>query len=179
MDGEYYTPTLPLALWHALTATHKRAQTVSGPSQSLIHSLEVSGSQTGLLNPGTKGGSDSIPFRYPPVLLGGKGTSHVGWDKGDLPSQGGKLRRSSPTRPMCSHGGTPVAPRRRRVEGTAMFDSAMAASTPSPRGPKSRRRGGRLAGSHQATFRQSFMNRQVMHRRGGGLCTQVPHRRLL
>ena len=99
-----------------------------------------------------------IPFRYPKKSTG---------------------IQPHPVGPCVPHHGTPVAPRRRRVEGTAMFDSAMAASTPSPRGPKSRRRGGRLAGSHQATFRQSFMNRQVMHRRGGGLCTQVPHRRLL
>ena len=31
--------------------------------------------------------SNIIPFPYLPVLLGGKGTSHVGWDTGDLPPQ--------------------------------------------------------------------------------------------
>ncbi len=40
----------------------------------------------------TDGWAEIIPFRYLPVLLGGKGTSHVGWDTGDLPSQGEKLR---------------------------------------------------------------------------------------
>jgi hypothetical protein len=46
------------------------------------------------------GRAEIIPFRYLPVLLGGKGTSHVGWDTGGLPSQGKKLRASNPTRPM-------------------------------------------------------------------------------
>ena len=27
--------------------------------------------------------AEIIPFRYLPVLLGGKGTSHIGWDTGD------------------------------------------------------------------------------------------------
>jgi len=58
-DGEYYTPSLRLAFGYALAATHKRAQAVSGPPQSLIRSLEVSGSQPDLLTPGTKGGPRS------------------------------------------------------------------------------------------------------------------------
>jgi hypothetical protein len=41
--------------------------------------------------PGTTGEPKSSLFRYLPVLLGGKGTSHVGWDTGDLPSQGKNL----------------------------------------------------------------------------------------
>ena len=32
------------------------------------------------------GRAEIIPFRYLPVLLGGKGTSHVEWDTIDLPS---------------------------------------------------------------------------------------------
>jgi hypothetical protein len=43
-----------------------------------------------------------IPFRYSPDLPGGKGTSHVGWDTGDLPSQGKKIRASNFTWPMRS-----------------------------------------------------------------------------
>ena len=61
---------------------------------------KVSGSQPDLLTPWYDGRAEIIPFRYLPVLLGGKGTSHVGWDTGGLPSQGKKLRASNPTRPM-------------------------------------------------------------------------------
>ena len=94
-DGEYYTPTLRLA----------RAQTSIGPSQSPSRSLETArpiGRASAL------GGGFGTPKRTPyplvrragrdrpfPVsvgLLGGKGTSLVGWelvgwDTGDLPSQ--------------------------------------------------------------------------------------------
>ena len=52
---------------------------------------KVSGSQTDLLTPWYDGRAEIIPFRYLPVLLGGKGTSHVEWGTGDLPSQGNKL----------------------------------------------------------------------------------------
>ena len=41
------------------------------------------------------GRGEIIPFRYLPVLLEGKGMSHIGWGTGDLPgsfSQGEKLR---------------------------------------------------------------------------------------
>jgi len=57
---------------------------------------KVSGSQPDLLTPCYDGLAEIIPFRYLPVLLGGKGTSRVGWDTGDLPSQG---IESNPTRP--------------------------------------------------------------------------------
>jgi hypothetical protein len=53
-----------------------------------------------LLTPWYDGWAEIIPFRCLPVLLGGKGTSHVGWDTGDLPSQGKKLRASNPTRSL-------------------------------------------------------------------------------
>jgi hypothetical protein len=36
--------------------------------------------------------AEIIPFRYLPVHLEGKGTLHVGWDTGDLPSQGKENR---------------------------------------------------------------------------------------
>ena len=90
-DGEYYTPTLRLAMWHAW-------RTQGGPSQSPSRSLEtslsparprgtclrpgakVSGSQTDLLPPWYDGRAE-ITGRYR------KGTSHVGWGTGDLPSQ--------------------------------------------------------------------------------------------
>jgi hypothetical protein len=112
----------PLSVWPFgppwRVGKHKRAQITIGPSQSPSRSLEtarpvgrasalvlcpgakVSGSQTDLLTPWYDGWAEIIPFRYLPVLLGGKGTSHVGWDTGDLP--GKKLRASNPTRPMCS-----------------------------------------------------------------------------
>ena len=73
-DGEYY-PHSPFGLVARLSATHKRAQTVSGPPQSPTRSLEVSGSQTDLLTPWYKGLAEIIPFRYSPVLLGGQGTT--------------------------------------------------------------------------------------------------------
>jgi hypothetical protein len=81
---------------------HKGAQTAIGPSQSPSRSLEtarpvgrasaldlcpgakVSGSQTDLLTPLYDGRAKIIPFRHLPVLLGGKETSHVRWDAGDL-----------------------------------------------------------------------------------------------
>jgi hypothetical protein len=37
------------------------------------------------LDPWHDGRADIIPFRYMPVLLRGKGISHVGWDTDDLP----------------------------------------------------------------------------------------------
>ncbi len=73
---------------------------------------KVSGSQPDLLTPWYDGRAEIIPFRYLPVLLGGKGTSHVGWDTGGLPSQGKKLRASNPTRPMF--------PQRRNACGTSV-----------------------------------------------------------
>jgi len=48
---------------------------------------KVLGSQTDLLTPLYDGRAEIIPFRYLPVLLGGKGTSHIGWDTGDLPRE--------------------------------------------------------------------------------------------
>jgi hypothetical protein len=74
-------PHSPFGLVARLSATHKRAQTVS-------------------LTPWYNGRAGMIPFRYSPDLLGGKGTSHVGWDTGDLPSKGKQIRASNPTRPI-------------------------------------------------------------------------------
>ena len=48
-------PHSPFGLVARLSATHKRAQTVSGPPQSPTCSLEVSGSQTDLLTPSYAG----------------------------------------------------------------------------------------------------------------------------
>jgi hypothetical protein len=53
--------------------------------------------------------AEIIPFRYLPVLLGGKGTLHVGWDTGDVPSQGENYGHQTPPGP-CAHRGTPGAP---------------------------------------------------------------------
>jgi hypothetical protein len=96
-------------------------QTSVCPSKSPSRSLEaarpvgrdlrpwakVSGSQTDLLTPSHDGRAEIIPFRYMPVLLGGKGISHVGWDTGDLPSQGEKYGYRNP-RPRCPHVVAPV-----------------------------------------------------------------------
>jgi hypothetical protein len=91
---------------------HKRAQTSIGPSQSPSRSetarpvgrASAWGEGFGIPNrspdPWYEGWAEIIPFRYLPVLLGGKGTLHVGWDTGDLPSQGEKLRASNPIRSM-------------------------------------------------------------------------------
>jgi hypothetical protein len=43
-DGEYNTPTLRLALWHAFRLHTRGPRPSSGPPQSPIRSLEVSGS---------------------------------------------------------------------------------------------------------------------------------------
>ena len=97
-------------MWHALRTQGGADR--RGPSQSPSRSLEtahpmgrafalgakVSGSKTDLLNPWYHGRAEIIPFRYLPVLLGGKGTSHVGWETGNMPSQGKKLQVSNPTR---------------------------------------------------------------------------------
>jgi hypothetical protein len=99
---------------------HKRAQTASGPSQSPSRSLEtarpggtclqpgakVSGSPTDLLTPWYDGRAEIIPFQYLPVLPGGKGTSLVGWDTGNLPSQGKNYGYRTPPVPCVPHGGT-------------------------------------------------------------------------
>ena len=110
---------------------HKGAQTAISPSHSPSRSLEtartlgracaldfcpgakVSGSQTDLLTPWYDGWAEVFPFRYLPVLLGGKGTSHVGWDTGDLPYQGENYGHRTPPGPCVPHGGTPEAPNRR------------------------------------------------------------------
>jgi len=92
-----------------LSATHERAQTVSGPPQSPTRSLEVSGSQTDPLTPCYNGRAGIIPFRYSPGLHGVKGTSHVGWDTSDLTSQGEKLQGSNPPGPCVPHSGAPTA----------------------------------------------------------------------
>ena len=126
----------PLSVWPCgppwRVGRHKGAQTAIGPSQSPNRSLEtarpvgrasaldlcpgaeVSGSHTDLLTPWYDGWAEIIPFRYLSVLLGGKGTSHVGCDTGDMPSQGKQLRASNPPGPCVPHGGTPEAPHRHR-----------------------------------------------------------------
>ena len=85
-----YTPTLRLALWHAFWQHTRGRKTVAGTQQSPTRSLEGSGSQPDPLTPWYNGRAGIIPFRYSPDLLGGKGTSHVGGDKGDLQVPGGK-----------------------------------------------------------------------------------------
>ena len=56
--------------------------------------LEGSGSQTDPLTPWYNVRAGIIPFRYSPRLLGGKGTSHIGWETGELTSKGKKIRVS-------------------------------------------------------------------------------------
>jgi len=98
-DGECYTPTLGLAMWHAFADTRGLRPPSVSPNHlasgdgaprgtCLCPCAKVSRSQTDLLTPWHDGRAEIIPFRYLPDLLGGKGTSHVGWDTGDLPSQG-------------------------------------------------------------------------------------------
>jgi hypothetical protein len=118
---------LPLSVWPCgppwRVGKHKGAQTAIGPSPSPSRSLEtarpvgrasaldlcpgakVSGSQTDLLTPWCDRRAEIIPFGYLPVLFGGKGTSHVGWDTGDLPSQGKNYGHRTPPGPCVPHGG--------------------------------------------------------------------------
>jgi hypothetical protein len=106
--------TLRLVMWHAFAGTrglrppwvrpnHLAApwrQRDGAPRGSCLRPwAKVLGSQTDLLTPCYDGRAEIIPSRCLPVLLGGKGTSHVGWDTGDLTSQGKKIRLSNPTRP--------------------------------------------------------------------------------
>ena len=54
-DGEYYTPTLRLAMWPAWrVGKHKGAQTVIGPSQAPSRSLETARLVGCVLRPGAK-----------------------------------------------------------------------------------------------------------------------------
>jgi hypothetical protein len=87
-------PRSPFGLVARFSATHKRTETVSGPPQSQTRSLEGSGSQTDPLTPWYNVRAGIIPFRYSPHLLGGKGTSHIGWETGELTSKGEKIRVS-------------------------------------------------------------------------------------
>jgi len=59
-------PHFPFGLVARLSATHKRAQTVAGPPQSLTRSLEVSGSPTDFLTPWYNGRAGTNPFQYSP-----------------------------------------------------------------------------------------------------------------
>ena len=63
-------PHSPFGLVARLSATHKRAQTVSDPPQSPTRSLEGSGSQTDPLTPWYNVRARIIPFRYSPDLRG-------------------------------------------------------------------------------------------------------------
>jgi hypothetical protein len=64
-DGKHYTSTLGFGLVARLAAKQKRTQTASGPPQSPIRSLEISGSQTDLLTPWYKGRAEIIPRERP------------------------------------------------------------------------------------------------------------------
>jgi len=110
----------PLSVWPCgPPGGHRGAQISIGPSQSPSRSLEtaprgtclrpgakVSGSQTDLVTPWYDGRAEIIPFQYLPVLLSGNGTSHAGWDTGDLSSQVKNYGHRTPPGPCC--------PRRRR-----------------------------------------------------------------
>jgi hypothetical protein len=76
----------------------------------LCPGAKVSGYQTDLLTPWYDGRAKIIPVRYLPMLLGGKGMSHVGRGTGDLPSQGTKLRVLNPAWARYPHVVAPVAP---------------------------------------------------------------------
>jgi hypothetical protein len=59
-----------------------------------------------------KGRAEIIPFQYSSVLLGGKGTSHVGFkDEPWVTShpRGKNYGDRTPPGPCVPHGGTPVA----------------------------------------------------------------------
>jgi hypothetical protein len=131
IDGEYSTPTLRLALWPAWrVGKHKGAQTAIGPSQSPSRSLEtarpvgrasaldfcpgakVSGSQTDLPTPWYDAWAEIIPFRHLPVLLGGKGTSHVGRTRVTCYPREKNNGHRTPPGPCVPNGGTPEAPNR-------------------------------------------------------------------
>ena len=71
---------------------------------------KVSGSKTDLLTPWYDGRAEIIPFRYLPVLLGGKGTLHVGWDTGDLPPRAKNYGYRTQPVPGFPHCVAPVAP---------------------------------------------------------------------
>jgi hypothetical protein len=108
------SPAFRLVMWHAFAGTRGlrppwvRPNHLAAPSRQrdgaprgscLCPWAKVLGSQTDLLTPWYDGRAEIIPSRCLPVLLGGKGTSHVGWNTGDLTSQGKKKRVSNHTRP--------------------------------------------------------------------------------
>jgi hypothetical protein len=105
-DGEYYTPTLRFAMWHAFADTRGLRHPFVQPNYLAAPSRRRApwdvpppwGEGFVIPNrspdPLVRRASRDHPFLIPPVLFGGKGTSHVGWDTGDLPSQGKKLRVS-------------------------------------------------------------------------------------
>ncbi len=80
-----------------------------------------------------------MPFRYLPILLGGKGKSQVGWDTGDLLSQGKKLRYGHRTPrlvyPSPPHGG-PIS---EQGSGIVVVVSSSSSSSSSCRVVSSRR----------------------------------------
>jgi hypothetical protein len=100
-------------MWSALTDTrglrppsvrlnHPAAPGDGAPRGACLRpGAKVSGSQTDLLNPWYDGRAKIIPFQYLPVLLWGNETSHVGWDTGDLPSQGKNCGHRTPPGPCC------------------------------------------------------------------------------
>jgi hypothetical protein len=72
-------------MWRALSGgRHKGVQTAMGPSQASSRSLETA-------HPVGCASALGRRFRDP---------KQIGWDAGDLPSRGGKLRASIPTWPL-------------------------------------------------------------------------------
>ena len=69
---------------------------------------EVSGSQTDFLTPWHDGRAGIIPFQS--ATLGGQEISHGGWDTGDMPCQGEKLRVSNPLAPGAPRPAESAAP---------------------------------------------------------------------
>jgi hypothetical protein len=111
-------------MWHAFADTRGLRHPSVRPNQLAAPSRrrapwdvlppwgKVSRSPTDRLTPWYDGRAEIIPFRYLPVLLGGKGTLHVGCDTGDLPSQEKKTTGIEPHRPAPPRPGWAPDPRR-------------------------------------------------------------------
>jgi hypothetical protein len=110
----------------ARLCVHKGAQTSICPSQSPSRSFEMARPVGRASALGLRRFRDPNPISGPHgtarradidicLFWAGTGTLLLGWDTGDLPSQGKKLRASNPTRPLCSPrrdacGASPVPP---------------------------------------------------------------------
>ena len=96
--------------------------------------------------PWYNGRAGIIHFRFPPSLLGGKGTSHVGWDAGDLPSQGVKKKPKGEWRGRERGGsgrrrtppGLQSTAAERRPRGGPPVHSRRGSGVGGPAGPRSR-----------------------------------------